>query len=204
MVRKFVWILISIIGGMAFLGCGSDNGSVSSGLKIFVTAEKHVSDFANDPTLKGNNAIEKADSFCNGSSNKPNNSTYKALIVDGTTRNAVTSTNWVLLPNTAYYRPYNNVVIDTTSSSSIFSAYWRNMSNGFDDCSGPDCFVWTGIDDPATFATNGGNCAGWSGTGSHGRFGYSSNKTAGAFTDGISGACTGNIGAKIYCVEQPI
>jgi hypothetical protein len=64
--------------------------SVSTGLKIFATDEKHVSDFANDPTLAGSNAIEKADNFCNTSLGKPSNATYKALIVDGSLRDAVT------------------------------------------------------------------------------------------------------------------
>ena len=42
-----------------------DDFVLSSGLKIFVTEELHTGDFANDPTLSGLNAIEKADDFCN-------------------------------------------------------------------------------------------------------------------------------------------
>ena len=76
---------------------------LSSGLKIFVTSETHAGDFASDPTLAGSDAIEKADDFCNQSLTKPNNSTYKALIVDGVNRDAISLTNWVLQPSTTYF-----------------------------------------------------------------------------------------------------
>lgn len=198
-------VLISCIFFSLF-ACGKSEtqSSVSAGLKIFATEEMHVSDFANDPTLAGNNAIEKADNFCNTSVSKPSDATYKALIVDGNLRDAVTLTNWVLLPNTTYYRAYDDIVVDTTSSSSIFTAYWRDMVNSVDDCSGPDCFVWTGIEDAATFATYNHNCSGWSGVGDYGMWGYSSSATSEAFSGGVNGSCNGTgIKAKIYCVEQP-
>ena len=61
---KKLFVLTSILTSTA-CGGGSSNpaptSALSSGLKIFVTANGHVGDFANDPLLAGNNAIEKAD-----------------------------------------------------------------------------------------------------------------------------------------------
>ena len=74
---------------------------------------------SNDPLLSGSNAIEKADSFCNNDPNKPNSSTYKALLVDGITRDAISLTDWVLESNTTYYRPYDNVEIGATTNTAI-------------------------------------------------------------------------------------
>ncbi len=64
-------------------GQSSSSSTVSTVLKIFVTASTHVGDFKNDPLLQGTNAISKADYFCNKDVNNPDNRIYKALIVDG-------------------------------------------------------------------------------------------------------------------------
>ena len=117
---------IYVLGTCLFLAsCGSDETDVSgktlsSGLKIFVTSNGHVGDFENDPLLSGANAMEKADAFCNNDPNKPNDSLYKAMIVDGTNRDAVSLTDWVLNPNTKYYRPYNDILIGETIDTAIF------------------------------------------------------------------------------------
>ena len=178
---------------------------VSSGLKIFSTPETHIADFANDPTLTGANGIEKADDFCNKSSAKPNNSAYKALLVDGINRDPVSLTDWVLQPDTDYYRNHNNILIGRTSNLSIFSvtfvALSNSVSNNFYD--EWNYRVFTGIADIDTFATTGTNCTGWSTTSSsdptsHGDAfdtGYS------AFVRTISTWCS--MPASLYCVEQP-
>ncbi len=87
--------------------CSSEKEpGVSQGLKIFVTARVHGGDFANDPFLAGASAVAKADAFCNSDPAKPSAATYKALLVDGVNRDAKTLVNWVLQPNTAYYRAH--------------------------------------------------------------------------------------------------
>lgn len=177
---------------------------VSTGLKIFTTPETHASDFENDPTLTGTNAIEKADVFCNNSSARPNNSIYKALLVDGINRDPVSLTNWVLQPNTDYYRSYNNILIGRTSNLSIFSVMFVELDNSINN----DFFyeygkyAFTGIDDIYTFATTGSNCTGWSTT-TGGPAGIGSpirtNKNAFDFPSAV-GCYVPN---SLYCVEQP-
>lgn len=173
------------------------SNKLSEGLKIFVTSRDHVGDFERDPTLAGANAIEKADSFCNRDPNKPNDSVYKALLVDGSLRDAKTLTDWVLQPNTTYYRPYNDIEIGTTINSGIFAAFYSDLTNSIDDSEVP---VWTGIEDPSDF-TAGEDCINWSsGSGGVGASGYSSFVNGGAFFNGW-GACGNHY--HLYCVEQP-
>ncbi len=155
---------------LALASCGSrgepaKSPLLSHGLKIFPTARSHVADFANDPHLAGSTAIEKADAFCNTDPNTPPVGTYKALIVDGVLRDAKSLTNWVLLPNTTYYRVYGDVEIGTTTSTAIFAAYWTPLTNSVVP-DGPSIkAAWTGIGYPGDF-TAGGTCAGWSSTAS--------------------------------------
>jgi hypothetical protein len=177
---------------------------ISTGLKIFVTSEIHNGDFANDPTLSGSTAIQKADAFCNRSTNKPSGDNYKALIVDGINRDAVSLTDWVLHPNTAYYQVYNNVLIDTTTSNAIFAAFFRNMSNKVLP-SGSSRGAWTGIGDGATFAAN-NSCANWGQTGSisgqSGSFGTPRSAGGFAFYSGGSSADCVSEQLTLYCVQQ--
>ena len=209
---KYKIFLVLASSVLTACGGGSNSGNdeqvLSYGLKIFVTAESHVGDFANDPTLNGNTGIERADSFCNNSTSKPNNSTYKALLVDGINRDAISLTDWVLEPSTAYYRPYNNIRIGATNSASIFLAFWSNLENPIIDCT-YDCFmnegvdVWTGIDDAKDFSTNGNTCDSWtsSSTMYRGRFGMLSETDGFAFSSNLFGSCS--LKAHVYCVEQP-
>jgi hypothetical protein len=177
------------------------SNKLSAGLKIFVTSEDHVGDFEGDPTLTGSNAIEKADSFCNRDPNKPNDGAYKALLVDGSLRDAKTLTDWVLQPNTTYYRPYNDIEIGTTINSGIFTAFYSDLANSIDD-SGLAVWlpVWTGIGDASDF-TAGESCSNWSsGNGGTGASGDSSFVDGWAFFNGW-GACGNHY--HLYCVEQP-
>lgn len=180
---------------------------LSEGLKIFVTSKGHVGDFEGDPLLNGANAIEKADSFCNRDANKPNDSVYKALLVDGTVRDAKTLTDWVLQPNTTYYRPYNDIEIGTTTNGAIFTAFYSDFTNSISD-SGLTVWnggiaVWTGIADPSDF-TAGEDCINWSsgnneGTGASGD---SSAVNGSAFLAAFY-SCSLLAQNHLYCVEQP-
>jgi hypothetical protein len=171
---------------------------LSEGLKIFVTSEDHVADFAGDPTLTGANAIEKADSFCNQDSNKPNDSVYKALLVDGILRDAITLTDWVLQPNTTYYRPYDDIEIGTTTNDEIFTAFYSDLTNSISDS---ELSVWTGIEGASDF-TAGEDCSNWSsGSSGIGATGDSDAVDGLAFFSGWW-ACQGAHN-HLYCVEQP-
>lgn len=194
-------VLLSACGG----GGGSDNSApVSTGLKIFVTSETHNGDFANDPTLAGSTAMQKADAFCNRSARKPSGDNYKALIVDGVNRDAVTLTDWVLRPNTAYYQTHGDVLIDTTTSSAVFAAFFRSMPNKVLPA-GSSPGVWTGIGDGATFASN-GSCARWGQSGpvpgQTGSFGSPDSTGGFAFYSGGGSAECASVQLGLYCVQQ--
>jgi hypothetical protein len=173
-------------------------------LKIFVTSETHSGDFANDPTLSGSTAIQRADAFCDRSTQKPSADIYKALIVDGINRDAVSLTDWVLRSNTAYYQAYNDILIDTTTSGAVFAAFYRSMPNSVLP-SGSSPGVWTGIGDGATFASN-GSCARWGQSGpvigQSGSFGSPGNSDGFAFYSGGSTADCVSVQLALYCVQQ--
>jgi Protein of unknown function (DUF1554) len=190
-------------------GGGADTKTVSAGLKIFVTAETHNGDFANDPTLTGSAAMQKADDFCNRSASKPSSDNYKALLVDGVGRDAVSPTDWVLRANTAYYQAFDNVLIDTTTDRAIFAAFFRSMQNrvlpSCSNCSSPG--AWTGIGDGATFAASTiNNCARWGQTSSvvqlNGSFGSPTATDGFAFYSAGSSAECASVSMSLYCVQQ--
>lgn len=214
MIYKMIFVFIL---SMFVISCSDDDDGggggnriiVSSGLKIFVTSEMHVGNFADDPLLSGSSSIEKLDDFCSSSSNRPNNSQYKALIVDGINRDAVSLTNWVLQPNTTYYRPYGNVEIGTTIDSAIFPVLFANLTNSIvapSDDHGviAQDYVWTGIGDVSNFAA-GDSCNLWSDHSSSfsGVIGIAQEKDRAAFNPvNITGStCNGE--HHVYCVEQP-
>lgn len=186
------------------------NHVVSSGLKIFVTAEAHSGNFAQDPSLSGANAMQKADDFCNQSISKPDGASYKAFLIDGTNRDAVSLKDWVFKPNTTYYQAYDNVVIDTTTGAAIFNVAFTLMQNsvlGCGGCSGPS--VWSGVGDATNFSASSNNCGGWgagSMTGTMGTFAQSTERNHFAFSSGGStAACDINSGGNqlnLYCVQQ--
>ena len=187
----------------------SSNGVTTNGLIIFVTKNSHVGDYANDPTLTGNTAIDKADSFCNIDENKPNNSVYKALLTDGITRDAVSLTDWVLSPNTTYYRSYGNVEIGTTTNNAIFAALFTNLTNSISIQQPNTSFtdeniVVTGINNASTFATTPSfTCNSWSNATNSFSSGwgliYETNENAFVVNGFISCAYR----SRLYCVEQP-
>lgn len=221
---KYLFFLL--LSATLLISCGKSNDSLepepepepetepepepvlSTGLKIFVTAEKHVGDFLNNPTLNGTTAIQKADDFCNKSANKPNNSSYKALLVDGINRDAVSLTDWVLEASTDYYRPYDNIKIGTTSNTHILNAFWSELDNTISECNescagSMDFYVWTGIDNAGDFSTQGNTCDSWSNSSypPTGRYGIYIAKDGYAISSNIFGACSQL--AYLYCVEQP-
>ncbi|HAM51048.1 MAG TPA: hypothetical protein DCP92_10305 [Nitrospiraceae bacterium] len=168
-----------------------------------MTSQKHVGDFQNDPLLPGSTATQKADAFCNADPAKPTSSIYKALMVDGINRDAVKGIDWVLQPNTTYYRADGITVIGTTTVTAIFPALYADLSNGViaqqvSDMDGTT-WVWTGIGSGADFSA-GSDCAGWSSASGVGDFGLADSTTQTAFIDMLTN-CDARL--SLYCVEQP-
>jgi hypothetical protein len=197
----------------------TDNGSLAKSaavtievranldLKIFVTSTGHVGDFADDPLLTGNNAIEKADFFCNHAANKPDSKAYKALLIDGIHRDAVNNIDWVLLPNNTYFRP-SGLEIGTTSASAIFPTIYQNLTNSIDDRHGYEVddpninYAWVGVGNVSNFSALQQNCSNWSSSSGYGKGALFIYKDEKAFLESnVSVPCSGH--RKLYCVEQP-
>jgi hypothetical protein len=210
--REFIIVIVALF----LTSCGGNGGNgdptptLSTGLKIFATASIHVGDFANDPLLQGANAISKADYFCNKDPNKPNKSMYKALIVDGINRDAVSNIDWVLVPNTMYYRSYGNIEIGQTVSTAIFPVLYANLSNSIADqlpgSSDPYVWVnnaWTGIGNPSNYAV-GADCAGWTIGDNSSSAVYGTSYQTGVLSITAGGSSAGCLQElSLYCVEQP-
>lgn len=145
--------------------------------------------------------VTGADAACNAS--PPNGESYKALIVDGSTRVACTTPNcgggmsehvdWVLAPDTLYSRP-DGTAIGTTSAAGIFEFPLDasvSTNGGF--------AYWTGLE--ADWTSN-EHCAGWTGT--TGEFADQGldNETSSAAIQGTSVNCGALAGAFFACVEQ--
>lgn len=175
---------------------------LSAGLKIFVTSQPHIGNFADDPYLMGETPIAKADAFCNSDPDKPGDATYKALLVDGANRDAIAQTDWVLLPATTYYQSYGDVMIGTTTKKGILASAFRPLENPIGSATKPR-EVWTGISDATDFSA-GQSCAGWS----NATNAYGAARGLSDEIDGNAFAAVGDIGCEyfqlhLYCVEQP-
>ncbi|WP_167882434.1 DUF1554 domain-containing protein [Leptospira sarikeiensis] len=159
-----------------------------------------------------NSGMTVADDSCNDGAdpNKPTDmgsATYKALIVDGSTRIATTNgstsagqTNWVLDANQDYYLksgslPYSNRVF-TTNSSKLFS--FGSLTTAFSG-SGADSF-WTGLNSNWTTSTN--HCNMWTDditSGINGQFGIGNALGSSSIS---SGAASCSVAKKFICVQQ--
>jgi len=203
-IAKGATLVLAFLGGAA---CTSGFEPVSSGPKIFVSSRGHIADFIDDPNLKGSTGIAKADDFCNADANKPDTGTYKALLVDGVSRDAKTGKDWVLRPNTTYYQSHGNVQIGTTTANAIFDAEYTPLKNPIGATArnvDPDTIdqVWTGIGNNLDFST-GYTCNTWTqasdGSGSRG---------VSVAINGDAFHAIGDFGCAyfqnfLYCVEQP-
>ena len=138
MMKGNAWAVVCLIIMTGLYACGGGGGNntpdtISSGLKIFVTSRVHNGNFLSDPTLIGGTAIAKADNFCQTDPNRPTDAVYKALLVDGKSRDAVTPVDWVLKPNTAYYQTLNDVRIGVTTTTAIFATAIINLEHNIRD-----------------------------------------------------------------------
>ena len=143
----------SLVIGTA--GAASRYARIRDVPKLFLPFETHDGDLADDGTLPGSTVIEKADSICAGSVAKPDNGTYRALLVDGANRAAVPAKDWVLQPITTYYRSdgaldlfttTDHAVADTDTfgalaASDLVTSAWTGL--GFDFLGQNTCNGWS-------------------------------------------------------------
>ena len=159
--------------------------------------------FVTDSTYNGNlSGISGADTKCNNDANKPNTSTYKAMIVDGTNRDAEAGAqvDWVLKANTKYVRADGTTEIFTTNADHIFDFSIADATNSVAATSAP---VWTGLINDWTFS--GESCNDWAdnGTGIVGWLGNTGLTNGSLIMDGFPQMTwTCDYTYNLYCVEQ--
>jgi Protein of unknown function (DUF1554) len=206
-------ILTSTLSGISDLagnvGSGTNTVTFTYAVpkRIYIT---HLVSGGTNGTSNGNiGGISAADTICNTDSNKPNSSTYKALIVDDAgTRVACTSANcvtsgasehagtWPLAPNAAYVRADGTTAIGTTTSAGIFSFDLTNsistlLSNSY---------ALTGLNQDWTTKT-GYTCANWTDSSSSSRM--QTGRLASADANAIAYADFNCAQQRyLYCVEQ--
>ncbi|MFP5520703.1 MAG: DUF1554 domain-containing protein [Bdellovibrionia bacterium] len=163
---------LAILGLGAFVlsacsGDGGGSGGATATKFIFYTAAKTNGNLAGLPAGVGG-ALEKADAFCEADSNKPNSSTYKAMITTGSRRactsancsvgGATENTQWIMTPNTNYKRA-DGTIIGTTNSAGII------VGDLTEDLGGTNAvdFAWTGL--TSGWETDSNNCVDWISTG---------------------------------------
>ncbi|MGC4089494.1 MAG: DUF1554 domain-containing protein [Polyangiaceae bacterium] len=179
--------------GGASGGSGGTGGV--AGKVIYLTSTPKKANFS---------GITGADAECNA--NPPVAGTYKALIVDGTTRVACTSANcttggasegvgWVLAPSTTYVRP-DGTVIGTTTAAGVFTF---PLSAGLGLGGIP---YWTGL--AADWTTSVDTCTGWTEVAANvfANQGLGDAVTSDALM-GTSVSCANLSGAVFACVQQP-
>jgi Protein of unknown function (DUF1554) len=207
--------LISLASLTLLASCGGGGGGGSApppapvvkGLRIFATDRTHGGDFLHDTDLTGANAIAKADNFCETDTAKPSTGTYKAILVDGMTRDAVTPIDWVLKPNTTYYQVNGTVEIGTTTAAGLFGEHIENDIHDSYGVSGGNnsntSTVWTGFGDGISFTTGPLTCTAWSYGGSSGDYAPYGISYG---TDGTEWYTNGgqvcSLPSRVYCAEQ--
>lgn len=192
-------LLLLLLSGVAPLtGCGLELGYPGDGkpvensdaLRIFV-----VGNVKGD--MNGRNGVTGADELCDESAAKPNQSRYKALLVDGSARVAApgSQVDWVLRPDRNYYRANGTTLVGKTTSEGLFTFPLANRLQT------AGTYVWTGL--AANWQLAADDCARWtsvSTTTVKGQVGQSSGETS-AFLAAAQQTC-GSV-ASLYCVEQP-
>jgi hypothetical protein len=189
--------------------------------RIWVTANTYTGDLRTDSTGTG---IAGADDKCMADSNYPSSGTYKAMIVDGTNRQACTTencttgitqhTDWVLRPNVTYIRPDASV---PPVMLPIFTANWNGVFDysaapgaGYSPLATTAFYFYTGLSMDWTTNTNvcnGGSGPWTDGTSSNNGARGDASKTVNDSTSPFTGpwgstdgdGCTG---LYLACVEQ--
>lgn len=194
-------------------GTGTISGGDVSDVVVTCSRYLFVSASANNGNLGG---VAGADAKCNSDSNKPNGSTYKALIAADTgssltsriaceTPNCsggdVEHVDWVLQPSTPYVRP-DGTLIGTTNSLSLFAFPLDNAFASSFAFSWSGIAVATGFPSATDWTTSVNTCSAWTSSAPlvDGTQGFSSLTLA----DSISGASVScnDTSALLVCAEQ--
>lgn len=185
---------VAEVAGAAGSGGEAGQPAAPLGKIIYLTGTPKKANFG---------GVSAADALCNSS--PPHPGTYKALLVDGSTRVACTSAlcvtsgaaegvDWALAPNTQYVRADGQTVIGTTTAAGIFAFPLAASidTNGFS--------YWTGLATDWTTSTD--DCTGW--TEVSGVFANEglADKTDNQAIAGVSESCATLAGAFFACVEQ--
>jgi hypothetical protein len=155
--------------------------------------------------------IAGADAKCNVSVNKPSilPNMYKAFLVDGVTRTAAsnatsngsmpgTQTDWVMKPNTAYFRT-DGVKIINSNINGLYDLT-VNSPSSFGGTVGIS--YWTGISNPNRWAT-GNHCMNWTTdlNGNSGDYGDGNSNLNIAVGAGFVG-CEAGFEKRLLCIQQ--
>jgi hypothetical protein len=194
------------------VSCGKDDEVVSTNSScgttkyciIFVSNTGTSGDIDGTGDNDGSNGIEEADTICNADSNKPNSSSYKAMIVDGANRVACTTVDcsggtgehvdWVLQASKEYRRADESTAIGTTSTEGIFTFPLDNTI----DIAGAVTVIWTGLNG-TDWTTHAELCNSW--TDNVMGKGRIHSATVDNSMGNASFICS-NTSFKLYCVEQ--
>lgn len=169
--------------------------------RVFVTAESHDGDFANDPQLVGANAIAKADAFCMQSSSRPSTAAYKAVLADTTNRDALVPRDWPFLPARYYLQPDGPLSVGLTSAQGLLPFPLTNPWDG--DPENAYVYFWTGIRATTWASSTVRTCQGWSSNASNGvtgAIGIAGRTDGSAVGTSTSASCS--IPQRLLCVEQ--
>jgi hypothetical protein len=168
--------------------------------RVFVTAETHSGDFANDPALSGASGIARADAFCMSSLSRPPTGTYKAMLVDGVTRDAAERLDWVFLPSTPYVQVDGSTLVGTTNDAGLLDLPLRNAWEG--DVARSEALFWTGIDSAGWSGGAATSCGQWGSKDPSvvGHIGAAGQVNATAIGVGSAAVCSMRL--SVLCVEQ--
>lgn len=205
---------IDLYNKLACPGCVTSIQAPCTDCRIFVsgtTQGNMTSTSCAAPTVgiavcgQGANGIQKADYICQNDPSRPAGTRrWKALIVDGLNRTACTNTNcasgtagridWVLWPNTKYFKPDGVTLVMTTDVNGVF--IFGTLTNFINNAVAYS--AWTGINGDWTTST--AHCTQWTDntliTGSYGTSSLNDSQSIAANT------ITCNTNNNLYCVEQ--
>jgi hypothetical protein len=168
--------------------------------KLFATLEVHGGDFADDTVLTGSNAVEKADSFCNRSTARPDGQTYKAVLADGVHR--VPSVDWPLLANTQYFDSGGATSLFTANSSGLITG---SAAAGALVAGAQYLYLWTGMQYDSSAradAVSTNTCSGWTSADASLLGAAADGSSSYTLVSGVVGGCN-DIANGIICASQP-
>ncbi|HMW04810.1 MAG TPA: DUF1554 domain-containing protein [Leptospiraceae bacterium] len=185
------------------------NNSVSSTLSLTISPIYRT--YITSVPVAANITLTTADSTCNSNGNKPNSSTYKAMLVTSTRRACSSSycntsgssenLDWVFKANSAYFQSNGTTLVGKTNSSGIFTSSFNSYSISLNSSFSNSSFnYWTGLNtDYTTNSSN--NCSNWTSNagGSNGTTGFSTSTIENAFSF-FTFACSNT--NYLLCIEQ--